>query len=60
MIANLPPGLYASVESHNKQIWLSIHSGGSAVLPMTAEQAEEIGLALFRAGRTLKRSISTT
>jgi hypothetical protein len=55
MIVHFPDGKNVSVHGHSDKVWLTCYSGVGTVIPLTAEQAQEIGLALYRMGRKLKR-----
>jgi hypothetical protein len=56
MILHLPDGRYVSVESHSGKIWVTSYNGCGNVNPLTPEQAQEFGLAIWRAGRKMGRS----
>jgi len=55
MRKHLPDNRYISVESHSGQIWISSFNGIGVVVPLSFEDAEEIGLTMYRAARKGKR-----
>lgn len=55
MTIHLPDGRHVSVESHSGQIWLSSYNGCGTVNPLNAEQAMELGQAMFHLGRRMKK-----
>jgi hypothetical protein len=54
MILHLPDGRHISVDSHSGKVWLSSFNKVGTINPLTPEEAKEIGLALWQAGRRMK------
>jgi hypothetical protein len=56
VILHLDDRRHISVDSHSGKIWLSSHNGCGTINPLTPDEAAEIGLALFREARKMKRA----
>lgn len=54
-ILHIDESRHIGVSSHSGMIWLSSYNGVGTVQPLTPEQAKEIGLAMWRAGRRASR-----
>jgi len=45
----------ARVHTHSGYIWLTSYAGNGALVKLTVEEAERVGLEMFRAARKMKR-----
>ena len=58
MTLDLGDGRNVCVHSHSGKVWLTSYNGCGTANELTAEQAMEIGLAVWQEGRRLKRGAS--